>query len=107
MNGISPFWNANPDAKRRARVHLLSPEVGNIVMLTPAVFKRAEAPQALGYKPADAVHVAAAEEAKAEILLSCDDRYCRTAHRQDKHLRVAIRNPLEWVDEVEHAADSR
>ena len=48
-----------------------------------------------------------AEEAGADILLSCDDRFCRTAQRHAKQLRVMVRNPLDWFDEVEHATDAR
>ncbi len=98
--------DANPDPKRRARVHLLLPEAGQIVKLTPAIFTRAAELELLGFKAADALHVAAAEEAAADVLLSCDDRFCRTGQRQAKRLRVSLQNPLKWLDEVEHGADS-
>jgi predicted nucleic acid-binding protein len=98
--------DANPDPQRRARAQLLLPEAGNIVMLKPAIFTRAAALELLGFKAADALHLATAEEAAADVLLSCDDRFCRTAQRHTKRLRVRVRNPLNWLDEVEHAADS-
>jgi predicted nucleic acid-binding protein len=98
--------DANPDPPRRARVQLLLPEAGNIVMLKPAIFTRAAALELLGFKAADALHVATAEEAAADVLLSCDDRFCRTAQRHARRLMVPVRNPLNWLDEVEHAADS-
>jgi predicted nucleic acid-binding protein len=97
--------DANPDPERRARVHLLLPEVTNIVMLTPEIFARATALELHGFKPADALHVAAAEEV-ADVLLSCDDRFCRAAQRHAKRLRVRVENPLTWLDEVERGADS-
>ncbi len=97
---------ANPDPKRRARVHLLLPEAGNIVKLTPAIFARAAALEPLGFKPAEALHVAAAEGAAADVLLSCDDRFCRAGRRHAKRLRVSIENPMTWLNEVEHGADS-
>jgi predicted nucleic acid-binding protein len=103
---VSIEVNANPDPKRRARVQLLLPDPRDIVMLTPAIFKRAAAFEALGFKPADAVHVAAAEETSADVLLSCDDRFCRTAQRHAKQLRVPVHNPLVWLDKVEHETDS-
>ena len=99
--------DANPDPARRARVRLLLPESSNIVMLSPAMFARALELQSLGFKPADALHVAAAEEAAADVLLSCDDRFCRTGRRHAKALQVRIENPLAWLDEVEHEADTR
>lgn len=97
--------NANPDAKRRARVHLLLPEPKRIVMLPPALFARGAELELLGFKAADALHMAAAEEAGADVLLSCDDRFCRLAQREVKHLRVTVRNPLQWLNEVEHGPD--
>jgi hypothetical protein len=60
--------DANPDPKRRARVHLLLPKSENIVILTRDIFARAEALELLGFKPADALHVAAAENAAADVL---------------------------------------
>ena len=95
---------ANPDPKRRARVRLLLPGVGGLVMLTPALFARGAALELLGFKGADALHVAAAEEAAADVLLSCDDRFCRTGKRHAKRLRVSIENPLHWLNEVEDGA---
>ncbi len=97
---------ANPDPRRRERARLLLPESGNIVMLTPATFARAAALEKLEFKPADALHVAAAEEAAADVLLSCDDRFCRAGARHRKSLRVVIQNPLEWLREIEDAHDA-
>ena len=74
-------------------------------MLTAALFARGSALELLGFKPADALHVAAAEEAGADVLLSCDDRFCRAAQRNAKRLRVSIQNPLRWLNEVEHGPD--
>lgn len=97
--------DAIPDPNRRPRVHLLLPEADQIVMLTPALFARGSALELLGFKAADALHVATAEEANADVLLSCDDRFCRTAQRHAGRLRVSVRNPLHWLNEVEHGPD--
>ena len=96
---------ANPDQRRQARVQLLLPDPRSIVMLTPAMFTRGAALEKLGFKAGDALHVAAAEEVGADVLLSCDDRFCNTGARHRRKLRVAIRNPLDWLKEMEHATD--
>jgi predicted nucleic acid-binding protein len=98
---------ANPDEHRRERAQLLLPETDRIVMLTSAIFTRGATLEKLGFKPADALHVAAAEAAAADVLLSCDDRFCRTGLRRRKNLRVLIRNPLDWFEEVERATNAR
>jgi PIN domain len=76
------------------------------IRLTAEMFKRAEAVQKLGIKPADALHVAAAEHAEADVLLSCDDRLCKAAQRHHAKLRIEVQNPLTWLNEVENADDS-
>ena len=95
---------ADPD--RRSRVQLLLPEEKSILELTRNVWDRAAELEGLGFKPADAVHVAAAEQAGADVLLSCDDRLCRRARRCRGKLRVRVANPLDWLKEVDSASNS-
>jgi predicted nucleic acid-binding protein len=68
-----------------------------------AAFERAAELAGLGFKPADAVHVAAAEQANADVLLSCDDRLCRLAKRRRRDLQVKVASPVDWLKEVEDA----
>jgi predicted nucleic acid-binding protein len=98
---------AIPDAKRRTRVRLLLPAKENTLKLTPDVFDRAEKLEAIGFKPADATHVAAAEALKADVFLSCDDRLCRLAKRRRTELKVRAANPLEWLKEIGHEFDTK
>ena len=55
---------ANTDVARRYYVRLLLPESKSILKLTEAVFSRSAELEGLGFKPADAVHLAAAERAQ-------------------------------------------
>lgn len=73
--------------------------------MTAATFQRAAALQRLGFKPADALHVAAAEEAGADVLLSCADRLCRRAKRHRQKRRVQVANPVDWLRELGDAAN--
>lgn len=56
----------------------------------------------IGIKPADALHVAAAEELNADVFLTCDDRLLRAARRNRKKLNVNVANPLGWLQELEN-----
>lgn len=98
--------NAMPDPVRRARVLLLLPPAKFLLQLGEAVFARAKFLETLGFKPADAVHVAAAEAHKVDVFLSCDDRLCRLARRRQAELRVPVRNPLDWLRETGDATDN-
>jgi predicted nucleic acid-binding protein len=97
---------ANVDRERRRRVTSLLPARADRIRLTPAVFRRAAELEKIGFKPADAMHVAAAESSRADVLLSCDDRLCRTAGRARSQLAVRVANPLDWLKEDCHAPDA-
>ena len=94
---------AIPDRQDRRAVKALLPDAGDIIQLTSPMFERAEQLQGLGFKAADALHVAAAEAAGADVLLSCDDRFCRLGRRHRSKLDVRVVNPLEWLQETGHA----
>lgn len=98
--------DAMPDGDRRARVRLLLPPKEATLKLTSAVLARAADLEKLGFKAADAVHVAAAEALAVDVCLSCDDRMCRMARRHRAQLKVRIENPLAWLNEVGDDADT-
>jgi len=95
-----------PDAERAARVGLLLPEKSAIVTLSPPVWKRARELVGLGFKAADAVHLAAVEARRAAVFLTCDDRLLRRARRFCRQLQVTVANPLEWIKEAGNGDDA-
>ncbi len=95
------------DPERRRRVQALLPAAAQTLRLSRREFQRADDLRRLGFKPADALHVAAAESLSADVLLSCDDRMCRAALRNARRLRVRILNPVEWLRELPDAPDTR
>ncbi len=90
---------ATTDGERRRRVQALLPVQSDRIRLSARMFARAAALEQLGFKPADALHVAAAESLSADILLTCDDRLCRLAVRHQALLKVRVLNPLTWLKE--------
>jgi len=97
---------AIPDSDRRTRVALLLPEKSAIVRLVPGIWERSAELGTMGFKAADAMHVAAAEAARAGVFLTCDDRLNRCAQRNRRQLRVQVANPLEWLKEVADGNDA-
>lgn len=95
--------NAITDSNRRNRVRMLLPESKSIMKLNEATFERAAELEGLGFGAADAIHVAAAERTKADVMLSCDDRLCRLAKRRQRVLQVKVANPVDWLKEFEDA----
>ena len=96
--------NMTPDAIRREDVRLFLPANEAILTLTQPVIARAVSLGRLGMKRGDALHVAAAESLQADVLLSCDDRLCRLAHRRRGLIRVRVANPLKLMQEIGHGA---
>ena len=55
--------------------------------------------EALGFKESDALHIACAETAKADVFLTTDDAVIRRAKRLRSQLRVEVENPDTWLQE--------
>jgi predicted nucleic acid-binding protein len=60
---------------------------------------RATELEALGFGAYDALHLACAESAQAQVFLSTDDGLLRLAERHKTDLRTIVRNPLKWLEE--------
>jgi predicted nucleic acid-binding protein len=86
---------------RRRRVFSLLPD--SRIDLTAKVFARAKELVQLSLKAADAVHTAAAEELKADVLLTCDDRWLRRCQRIADRLLIQMANPVDWLQEQYNA----
>jgi len=92
--------------ERLRRVVALLADRHDTVELTEEVFRRAGTLERLGFKAADAVHVAAAEAGTAHVLLTCDDRMLRRARRIKRQLKVRVENPVDWLREQTDANDT-
>ena len=56
--------------------------------------------QAFGFGAYDALHVACAERAESDVLLTVDDRFLRIAVRIGNALHVKVANPVNWLLEI-------
>jgi predicted nucleic acid-binding protein len=89
-----------PDMQRLSRVKLLSSFAQEIVEINEKEVERAKELQKEGFQVFDALHIACAESAKADVFLSTDDRLLKQAQRVSKSLHVKVENPLTWVEEM-------
>jgi predicted nucleic acid-binding protein len=51
------------------------------------------------FRAADAVHIAAAEQLHADVLLTCDDQFLKVGEQLADRLFVRIANPIDWMKE--------
>lgn len=88
----------NPDPERRQRAEGLLYAATYWVALEPRDIVRGAALERLaGFARFDALHVAAAERGRADVLLTTDDRFVRRAARHAGAIGVPVENPLAWL----------
>ncbi|MCI5122774.1 MAG: PIN domain-containing protein [Candidatus Electrothrix sp. AUS4] len=88
-----------PDIDKRRYLMELAEWVHLHVELTEDVIARATELEQLGLKSFDAMHVACAESAQADVFLTTDDKLLKTAQRERAKLHVTTANPLSWLTE--------
>ena len=86
-----------PDHERREKVGLLLTVVSTQISLTNGIERRAVQLQKWGLMPLDALHLAAAESARADYFLTTDDNLLRKATRHQPDLKVKVENPAKWI----------
>ncbi len=87
----------NPNhAKREVSLALLA-FASEFIEPHESIFQRATSLAAEGYGPFDALHLALAEEAHADSLLTVDDRLIGRATRTRENLLPSVLNPLDWL----------
>jgi predicted nucleic acid-binding protein len=90
----------NPNLTRQEYALEVLSKAQTFVMLTEDVEKRAGEFNALGIKPLDSLHLASAEEAKADYFCTCDDRLLKKA-KAVADLGIKAVSPIELVEELE------
>jgi predicted nucleic acid-binding protein len=89
-----------PDAERRRRIRTLISHSHKTIALGQTEVERAQEFETWGIPAYDALHLACAESAGADVMLTTDDKLVHKAITHAKRLRVRVENPLVWVEEV-------
>ena len=88
-----------PALELRQRLQVLIPRQHRYVRCEQKVSARAEELERRGFAGIDALHLACAESAGADVFLTTDDRLLRLAVRHADFLRVRVANPLAWMQD--------
>ena len=89
-----------PDIQKLSRAKLLSGFVQENIEIGKKEELRAGELQNEGFQVFDALHIACAESAEADVFLSTDDCLLKLAKHISKQLHVRVENPLLWVEEM-------
>ena len=95
-----------PDEERREKVSFLASLAVTEVSVTEKIECRAKELGQLGFKAYDALHLACAEEGKAQVFLTTDDRLLRKAKRYRSLLHVRVESPVFWLTGVRDSEDT-
>jgi predicted nucleic acid-binding protein len=92
--------DADPDAEVRIEVGKFAKHAESLLTLTPQVEGRLKSLAVEGLRPLDAAHVAFAEAATCDVLITCDDRLIARARRAG--CLISVMSPLEYLEEIGH-----
>ena len=89
----------NPDMEKKIEVMLLANGMDFNIVLSEADRERGRELQRLGYKGIDAMHIACAERAGADVFLTTDDNILKLVNRHGQ-VNLAVENPLRWLERI-------
>jgi predicted nucleic acid-binding protein len=89
----------NPSMERRVEAQTTLALAVTRFEIDDAVALRAKKLVGLGYRPVDALHLAAAESVGADVLLTTDERLLKRSARRLGNPRIPVRNPPSWIKE--------
>ena len=92
--------NKIPDPERKTKVQFTLSNTNDYVQINEQILRRAKQIQQLGVKSFDALHIACAEAAQADIFLTTDDKLLKKVHQFVDKIKVKVNNPLNWIREV-------
>jgi predicted nucleic acid-binding protein len=100
-SAVLEFENSqHPLMDRRTEITRWAQRAVVNVAISDQVSARAQTLTEAGFGALDAAHVACAEVAACDCLLTCDDRLMRRARRVQ--LAVRVQSPVEYVEEQTH-----
>jgi predicted nucleic acid-binding protein len=90
----------NERAEQRARALDLLSQAQEYIRPDRHCYERAAKLIEAGYGVYDALHLACAERAAANVFLTTDDRLLRKAAKGLGNLRIRTMNPVDWIKEI-------
>jgi predicted nucleic acid-binding protein len=90
----------NSDEEKKEKVLSIKKIMMETIELDQEIIQRGFALEEMGFKPFDALHIACSEKAKVDVFLTVDDKILKKALKEKKNIKVKIRNPLHWLEEL-------
>ena len=91
--------NKIPDPERRIKVQLTLSDAHDYIQISEPILERAKQIQQFGVRSYDALHIACAEAAEADVFLTTDDKLLNRMRQFIDKIKVKVDNPLNWIKE--------
>jgi hypothetical protein len=89
-----------PQLSRREYGREVLAKAKSFIQVNDSIAERARTFTTAGIKPLDALHLASAEDARADYFCTCDDRFLKKA-RNLPGLKLKVVSPVELAEEFE------
>jgi len=89
-----------PSADKLAKMLDLLSLKNSSVGIDNDIEQRAQMLEMMGFGIYDALHIACGEKARADILLTTDDRLLKRASRYNQQIEISIKKPVDWLREA-------
>ncbi len=70
------------------------------IQINEKIENRAKELTEMGIKPLDALHLASAEQSRADYFCTCDDKFLKKT-KSIKNLKTMVVSPIELIEEIE------
>ena len=98
VSEVNLFENArDKKIERKNKVKTIFNLANEFVELKEDDLKKVEYLEKLGFLGLDALHIVAAEKAKVDYLISCDDKMIKIYKNNEKFINVRVVNILEFI----------
>jgi predicted nucleic acid-binding protein len=87
----------NPSLERRAEGQILLSIAETRIEVDDGIVRRTQVLAGLGYGLFDALHIAVAEAAKVDVMLTTDERLLKRTARKLGNPQIPVQNPVSWV----------
>lgn len=87
----------NTDSSKQEQLEAILSLATTHLSTTPAIEAQAQAFMKLGLKLYDALHIAFAQAAPADVFLTTDDRLLKNAKKHPGLITIPVENPVIWL----------
>ena len=88
--------------EKKEKIHTFLSLAKDYIPFDQKMNKRASKLMKVGFRSMDALHISAAEYAKVDCFVTCDDQILKVANKNKKYIDIRIISVLQLFEEIYH-----